>query len=78
VPPGLLPDKPGYHAVQQDRMLKDGEETWKRYGVRPDFTTLGGYFLLMFFSIAIGRTNSRNASRSVVGLPCTRGPSRRV
>src|SRR4029079_14921180 len=23
VPLGLLPDKPGYHAVQQDRMLKD-------------------------------------------------------
>ena len=25
VPQGLLPDKPGYHAVQQDRMLKDGK-----------------------------------------------------
>jgi nitrate reductase NapA len=25
LPPGLLPDKPGYHAVQQDRMLKDGK-----------------------------------------------------
>jgi nitrate reductase NapA len=24
LPEGLLPDKPGYHAVQQDRMLKDG------------------------------------------------------
>lgn len=24
LPHGLLPDKPGYHAVQQDRMLKDG------------------------------------------------------
>jgi nitrate reductase NapA len=24
VPEGLLPDKPGFHAVQQDRMLKDG------------------------------------------------------
>ncbi|MEQ8356029.1 MAG: periplasmic nitrate reductase subunit alpha [Kiloniellaceae bacterium] len=24
LPPGLLPDKPGYHAVQQDRMLHDG------------------------------------------------------
>jgi len=25
LPPGLLPDKPGYHAVLQDRMLKDGK-----------------------------------------------------
>ena len=25
LPAGLLPDKPGYHAVQQDRMLKDGK-----------------------------------------------------
>ncbi|MBX3574043.1 MAG: periplasmic nitrate reductase subunit alpha [Mesorhizobium sp.] len=25
VPEGLLPDKPGFHAVQQDRMLKDGK-----------------------------------------------------
>ena len=25
LPQGLLPDKPGYHAVQQDRMLKDGK-----------------------------------------------------
>ncbi|MDP9813070.1 nitrate reductase NapA [Rhizobium tibeticum] len=25
VPNGIIPDKPGYHAVQQDRMLKDGK-----------------------------------------------------
>ena len=25
LPHGLLPDKPGFHAVQQDRMLKDGK-----------------------------------------------------
>ena len=25
LPHGLLPDKPGYHAVQQDRMLRDGK-----------------------------------------------------
>jgi nitrate reductase (cytochrome) len=25
LPKGLLPDKPGYHAVQQDRMLRDGK-----------------------------------------------------
>ena len=25
LPAGLLPDKPGYHAVEQDRMLKDGK-----------------------------------------------------
>ncbi len=25
LPPGLLPEKPGYHAVLQDRMLKDGK-----------------------------------------------------
>ncbi|GIK98289.1 MAG: periplasmic nitrate reductase [Alphaproteobacteria bacterium] len=25
LPHGLLPDKPGYHAVEQDRMLKDGK-----------------------------------------------------
>jgi len=25
LPHGLLPDKPGYHAVEQDRMLKDGQ-----------------------------------------------------
>ena len=25
LPSGLLPDKPGYHAVEQDRMLKDGK-----------------------------------------------------
>ena len=25
VPAGLLPEKPGYHAVEQDRMLKDGK-----------------------------------------------------
>ena len=28
LPHGLLPDKPGYHAVQQDRMLKDGKLNW--------------------------------------------------
>ena len=28
LPPGLLPDRPGYHAVQQDRMLKDGKLNW--------------------------------------------------
>jgi nitrate reductase NapA len=28
VPQGLLPDKPGYHAVLQDRMLKDGKLNW--------------------------------------------------
>ena len=27
IPPGTIPDKPGYHAVQQNRMLKDGELT---------------------------------------------------
>jgi len=31
-------------APLNERMLKDGEATWKRYGVRPDFTTLAGYF----------------------------------
>ena len=25
IPHGIIPEKPGYHAVQQDRMLKDGE-----------------------------------------------------
>jgi nitrate reductase NapA len=25
LPPGTIPDKPGYHAVAQDRMLKDGK-----------------------------------------------------
>jgi nitrate reductase NapA len=28
LPHGLLPDKPGFHAVQQDRMLKDGKLNW--------------------------------------------------
>ncbi|MCV0396747.1 MAG: periplasmic nitrate reductase subunit alpha [Rhizobiaceae bacterium] len=28
LPHGLLPDKPGFHAVQQDRMLKDGVLNW--------------------------------------------------
>jgi nitrate reductase NapA len=28
LPHGLLPDKPGYHAVEQDRMLKDGKLNW--------------------------------------------------
>lgn len=28
VPHGLIPDKPGYHAVEQDRMLKDGKLNW--------------------------------------------------
>lgn len=28
LPHGLLPDKPGYHAVLQDRMLKDGKLNW--------------------------------------------------
>ncbi|RUM99222.1 periplasmic nitrate reductase subunit alpha [Pseudaminobacter arsenicus] len=28
VPHGLLPEKPGYHAVLQDRMLKDGKLNW--------------------------------------------------
>jgi dihydroorotase/N-acyl-D-amino-acid deacylase len=31
-------------APLNERMLKDGEATWKRYGVRPDFTSLAGYF----------------------------------
>lgn len=26
------------------RMVADGEDVWKRYGVRPDWTTLSGYF----------------------------------
>ena len=25
LPHGIIPDKPGYHAVEQDRMLKDGK-----------------------------------------------------
>ncbi len=28
LPRGLLPDKPGYHAVEQDRMLRDGKLNW--------------------------------------------------
>jgi nitrate reductase NapA len=28
LPHGLLPGKPGYHAVEQDRMLKDGKLNW--------------------------------------------------
>ncbi|SOC25303.1 periplasmic nitrate reductase subunit alpha [Stappia indica] len=28
LPEGLLPDKPGYHAVLQDRMLRDGKLNW--------------------------------------------------
>lgn len=28
LPRGLLPEKPGFHAVQQDRMLKDGKLNW--------------------------------------------------
>lgn len=28
LPHGLLPEKPGFHAVQQDRMLKDGVLNW--------------------------------------------------
>jgi len=28
VPKGLLPDKPGFHAVLQDRMLNDGKLNW--------------------------------------------------
>ena len=31
-------------APLNDRMLREGEDVWKRYGVRPDFTTLAGYF----------------------------------
>jgi dihydroorotase/N-acyl-D-amino-acid deacylase len=31
-------------APVNERMLKEGEDVWKRYGVRPDFTTLAGYF----------------------------------
>ncbi len=31
-------------APLNDRMLRQGEDVWKRYGVRPDFTTLAGYF----------------------------------
>ncbi len=31
-------------APVNERMLKEGEAVWKRYGVRPDFTTLAGYF----------------------------------
>ncbi|MGH0360676.1 periplasmic nitrate reductase subunit alpha, partial [Sinorhizobium meliloti] len=25
IPHGIIPEKPGYHAVEQDRMLKDGK-----------------------------------------------------
>lgn len=31
-------------APVNERMLKEGEDVWKRYGVRPDFTSLAGYF----------------------------------
>ena len=31
-------------APVNERMLKDHEDLWRRYGVRPDFTTLAGYF----------------------------------
>ncbi|HUM01479.1 MAG TPA: D-aminoacylase [Thermoanaerobaculia bacterium] len=31
-------------APSNERLLKEGEEVWKRYGVRPDFSTLAGYF----------------------------------
>lgn len=28
VPAGLIPEKPGFHAVEQDRMLRDGKLNW--------------------------------------------------
>jgi len=31
-------------APTNERMLEDAADTWKRYGLRPDFTTLAGYF----------------------------------
>ena len=31
-------------APQNARMLADGEDVWRRYGLRPDWTTLSGYF----------------------------------
>jgi dihydroorotase/N-acyl-D-amino-acid deacylase len=31
-------------APANERMIKDGEDAWKRYGIRPDWTTLEGYF----------------------------------
>jgi N-acyl-D-amino-acid deacylase len=31
-------------APVNERMLKEGDAVWKRYGVRPDFATLAGYF----------------------------------
>jgi dihydroorotase/N-acyl-D-amino-acid deacylase len=31
-------------APSNERMLKESEDVWKRYGVRPDFSTLAGYF----------------------------------
>jgi N-acyl-D-amino-acid deacylase len=31
-------------APSNGRILAEGEDVWKRYGVRPDFTTLAGYF----------------------------------
>ncbi|HQR45036.1 MAG TPA: D-aminoacylase [Thermoanaerobaculia bacterium] len=31
-------------APSNERILREGEDVWRRYGVRPDFTTLAGYF----------------------------------
>jgi dihydroorotase/N-acyl-D-amino-acid deacylase len=31
-------------APLNERMVADGEDVWRRYGVRPDWTTLAGYF----------------------------------
>lgn len=31
-------------APVNERLLKEGEAVWKRYGVRPDFTSMAGYF----------------------------------
>ncbi len=31
-------------APLNDRMIADGEDVWRRFGVRPDWTTLAGYF----------------------------------
>ncbi len=31
-------------APLNERMRKEGEDVWKRYGLRPEFTTLAGYF----------------------------------
>ena len=55
VPHGIIPDKPGYHAVEHDRMLRDGK--------------LNFYWIQVNNNLQAAPNSSRQSSSAPTGSP---------